>query len=85
MGWQKWKAASGVLCDKRVPIGLKGKVYRTVVRPAVLYGSECWPVKKTQIQRLMVAEMRMVRWMCGFTRLDRIRNGVTRGLAEVAP
>ena len=46
VGWQKWKAASGVLCDKRVPIGLKGKVYRVVVRPAVLYGSECWPLKK---------------------------------------
>jgi len=33
----------------------------------------------------MVAEMRMVRWMCGFTRLDGIRNGVIRSLAEVAP
>ena len=55
-----------------------------VVRPAVLYGSECWPLKKAQVQRLMVAEMRMIRWMCGFTRLDKIRNGVIRGLAEVA-
>ena len=33
----------------------------------------------------MVVEMRMTRWMCGFTRLDRIRNGVIRSLAEVAP
>ena len=66
-------------------MGLKGKVYRMVVRPAVLYGSECWPPKKTQVQLLMVAEMRMVRWMCGFTRLDRIRNGKIRGLDEVAP
>jgi len=47
VGWQKWKSALGVLCDKRVPIGLKGKIYRMVVRPAVLYGSECWPLKKT--------------------------------------
>ena len=39
--WQKWKAASVVLCDKRMPLGLNGKVYRMVVRPAVLYGSEC--------------------------------------------
>ena len=85
VGWQKWKSASEVLCDKRVPMGLKGEVYRMVVRPAVLYGSECWPLKKTQVQRLMVAEMRMVRWMCGFTRLDRIRNEVIKGLAEVAP
>ena len=61
VGWQKWKSVSGVLCDKRVPLGLKGKVYQMVVRPAVLYGSECWPLKKMQVQRLMVAEMRMVR------------------------
>jgi len=85
VGWQKWKSASGVLCDKRVPIVLKGKVYRMVVRLAVFYGSECWPLKKTHAQRLMVAQMRMIRWMCGFTRLDRIRNGVIRSLVEVAP
>jgi len=33
----------------------------------------------------MVAEMRMVRWMCGFMRIDRVRNGVIRDLAKVAP
>ena len=33
----------------------------------------------------MVAEMRMVRWMCGFTRMDRVRNCVIKGLAKVAP
>jgi len=85
VGWQKWKAASGVLCDKRVPLSLKGKVYRMVVRPAVLHGSECRPLKKTQVQRLTVAEMRMVRWMCGFTRMDRVRNCEIRDLAKVAP
>ena len=53
-----------------------------VVRPAVLYGSECWPLKKTQVQRLMVVEMRMIRRMCGFTRVERIRNGVIRDFAK---
>ena len=33
----------------------------------------------------MVAEIRMVRWMCGFTRIDRIRNGEIKDLANVAP
>ena len=41
--------------------------------------------KKAQVQRLMVAEMRMVRWMCGYMRLYRIRNGVIRDLAKVTP
>jgi len=41
VGWHKWKYASSVLCDKRMSVGLKGKVYHLVVRPAVLYESEC--------------------------------------------
>ena len=74
-----------MLCDKRMPVGLKDKVYHMVVRPAVLYGSECWPIKKTQVQRLMVAEMRMIRWMCGYTRMDRISDGAIKDLVKVAP
>lgn len=74
-----------MLCDKRMPVGLKDKVYCMVVRPAILYGLECWPIKKTQIQRLMVTKMKMIRWMCGHTRMGRIRNGVLRGLVKVTP
>jgi hypothetical protein len=40
VGWLKWRQASGVLCDPRVPVKLKGKFYRTVIRPTMLYGAE---------------------------------------------
>ena len=30
--WRNWKRCSGVLCDRRMPVKLKGKVYKTVVR-----------------------------------------------------
>ena len=72
-----------MLCDKRMSLGLKGKVYSTVVRPAVLYGSKSWPLKKMQVQRLMAAEM--IRWMCGYSRIDRTKNRVIRDLVKVAP
>jgi len=44
------------------------------VRPVMLYGTECWPVKNLHVQKMQVAEMRMLRWMCGHTRMDKIRN-----------
>jgi hypothetical protein len=44
--WLKWRQASGILCDPRVPLKLKGKFYRTTIRPAMLYGAECWPIKR---------------------------------------
>ena len=84
-GWMKWRQASGILCDKRVPQKLKGKFYRTAVRPAMLYGAECWPTKRRHVQRLGVAEMRMLRWMCGHTRKDRVRNDDIRDRVGVAP
>ena len=33
----------------------------------------------------MVAEMRMIRWMYGYTIIDRIRNEITRDVIKVAP
>ncbi|PUZ71998.1 hypothetical protein GQ55_2G358100 [Panicum hallii var. hallii] len=59
-GWLKWRQASGVHCDKKVPQRLKGKFYRTAIRPAILYGAECWPIKRQHIQQLSVTEMRML-------------------------
>ncbi|KAK3548082.1 hypothetical protein QTP70_004512 [Hemibagrus guttatus] len=39
-GWNGWRKVSGVLCDRKISARIKGKVYRTVVRPAMLYGSQ---------------------------------------------
>ncbi|KAL5189467.1 Enoyl-CoA hydratase 2, peroxisomal [Glycine soja] len=84
-GWMKWRKASGVLCDAKVSIKLKGKFYRTAVRPAILYGTECWAVKSQHENKVGVAEMRMLRWMCGKTRQDKIRNEAIRERVGVAP
>ena len=47
---------------------LKGRAYKTVVRPALLYGAETWATTRGQEARLEVNEMRLLRWMCGVTR-----------------
>jgi hypothetical protein len=84
-GWVKWRGASAVLCDKKIPLRIKGKYYKAAVRPAMMYGSECWPVNYRHVQRMAVAEMKMLRWMSGHTRKDRIHNEVIRGKLGVAP
>ncbi|RWR79317.1 RING-H2 finger protein ATL52-like protein [Cinnamomum micranthum f. kanehirae] len=48
-GWTKWRSASGVLCDRKVPLKVKGKYYMVAARLALLYGSECWAVKTEKL------------------------------------
>ena len=38
-GWKSWKRVSGILCDRRISLRIKGKVYKTVVRPTMMYGA----------------------------------------------
>jgi hypothetical protein len=83
--WLKWRRASDVLCDPRVPLKLKGKFYRTVIRPAILYGAEYWSTKRRHVQQLSIAEMRMLRWICGNTRRDRVQNDDICERLGVAP
>ena len=42
-----------------------------------------WAVKNAQKKKLDVAEMRMLRWMSGVTKLNRIRTEITIGTAKV--
>ena len=61
IGWMKWKAESGVMCDRKMPVELKDKVFKTIIRPAMTHRSECWAVKKKDENKLNSAEMRMLR------------------------
>ncbi|MCJ8731241.1 hypothetical protein PDJAM_G00197160 [Pangasius djambal] len=83
-GWNGWRKVSGVLCDRKTSARIKGKVYKTVVRAAMLYGLETVALRKRQESELEVAELKMLRFSLGVTRLDRIRNEYIRGTAHVA-
>ena len=48
--------------------------YKTAIKPAMVYGAECWAVRKKEERKLHTTEMRMLRWARGKTRLDHVRN-----------
>ena len=73
-GWNRWRRALGVICDKRLPARVKGKVYSLVVRSAMVYGPETMEVTKKQVEKMKVTEMKMLKFAMGVTRKDKIRN-----------
>ena len=66
-GWNNWRKMSGVLCDKRAPQHVKGKIHKTIVQPAMLYGMETVPVTSSHVKKLEVTELKMCRWALGYT------------------
>ena len=82
-GWNGWRRVSGVICDRRLPARVKGKVYSSVVRPAMVYGLKTVAVTKKQVKEMEVAEMKMLKFAMGVTRKDKIRNKYIRGTVKV--
>ena len=82
-GWNEWRRVSGVICDRRLPARVKGKVYCSVVRPAMVYGLEAVAVTKKQVEEMEVAEMKMLRFAMGVMRKDKIRNEHIRSTIKV--
>lgn len=74
VGWMKFRNAFAVLCDKKILTKLKGKFYRMAVRPAIIYGAKCGDSIKQHKHNIVVAEMRILRWMYGHTSMNRIIN-----------
>ena len=70
---------SGVICDRRVPARVKGKVYKVAVRPAMLYGLETVALTKRQEAEMEVAELKMLRFSLGVTRMDKTRMSTSDG------
>jgi hypothetical protein len=60
------------------------KFYKVVARPTRLYGSETWVTTTLEMTLLEAAEMRLLRSVKGYTRLDKIRSEVVRKELEIS-
>ena len=70
-GWKKFRELLPLLTTKAISLKVKGELYASCVHGVMLYGSETWPVKVEESQRLHRNEMSMIRWMCSVTMRDR--------------
>src|SRR6218665_3562197 len=64
--------------SNNITTATKVKLYGTLVIPVMMYGSECWCLRKEDERRILLAEMSWLRRILGRSRRDRIRNEVTR-------
>ena len=74
-----------LLKDKNIPRECKVIVYKSILKPILLYGSENWSLTTKTESKLQAAEMRMLRLIKGVTRRDRIRNVNIREEFQIRP
>ena len=60
----------GVIYDNKVPVKLKVELYQTVMKPTMLYGVECWAMRKKEDHLLNKTELGMLRWIHGISLND---------------
>ena len=63
-----------MLYGREFPLKLKGDVYENYVRPAMLYESETWSLKESEMAILRRTERSTVRAMCRVQLKDRKRS-----------
>ena len=73
-GWVKLRECNELLYGRRFSLKVKGPVHKSYVRPVILYGSEAWCLKESEMGILRRAERTMVRTMCGVQHNDAERS-----------
>ena len=71
IGCMKFRECSEILKGRRFSLKMKGKIYKSCVRSAMLYGSEAWCLREKEMAILRRTERAMIRAMCGVKLFDR--------------
>src|SRR6218665_282878 len=80
----KWRDLTGVICDPKITVALKAKIYNTMIRSVMMYGAEAWTLRRKKEKLLERIEMRMLRWILGISLKDMQRNENIRKKIGVA-
>ena len=70
--WGKFREPLPLLTNRYINIKTRGKIFNVCVRSVLLYGSECWAMRKEDKARLERNDRAMLRWICGVKTSDRV-------------
>lgn len=76
-------ALNGILWDQQIRKETKRKIFNTIIRSIITYGSEVWTLKSQIEKRLMATEMDFWRRSAGISRREKIRNEVIRKKMDI--
>ena len=82
-GWCSFNSSYDFFTNRLVPMKLKRKLFESTVEPVILYGCECWALKKKELDRLATGVRSMMRKMAGVTLLDRRTNDWLEGVVKL--
>src|SRR6218665_1050694 len=78
-----WRTEENVEIKQNIDKNKKEVIQNTGYRlPVLLYGSECWCLRREDGSKLLVAEMSWLKGILGKSRRDRIRNEIIREKME---
>ena len=58
--WNKWRELTNVLCDKKIPTHLKVLLYKSAIKPTLLYRNVTWPLTPRNEDRIFTTEKKML-------------------------
>ena len=70
--WGKFRELLPLLTNRYINIKTRGKIFNVCGRSVLLYGSECWAMRKLDKARLERNDRAMLRWICGVKISDRV-------------
>ena len=82
-GYRAWGDLKSVLSNRGLGIKAKKCLYKGVIVPTALYGSEAWGMRSAERRKVNVLEMKCLRSLVGVSRMDRVRNGEVRKRAGI--
>ena len=82
-GWSCFGRYKDILCDQKLPMSLRSKMFNQCVLSSMSYGAETWTTTKHLEQKLSTAQRAMERRMLNITLRDKIRNSDIRKQTKV--